>query len=250
MTPRFRPKSVGLTHVGNVRSANEDSMIMREDAGVWVVADGMGGHENGQWASTTIVEAVRDAPLTGDYDADVEAIGSAILAANEIIYRASVERGRSMGSTVTALYLAGERFAAFWAGDSRIYLQRRGALHRLSRDHTQVMDMVERGLMTLEEATHHPMGHVLSRAVGTQETLELEAISDTAEPRDVFLLCSDGLTGMVSDEEISERLSTHPPEVACRWLLDLVLARGAPDNVTMVAVACEELTALALAPAH
>ncbi|HEX8570312.1 MAG TPA: protein phosphatase 2C domain-containing protein [Caulobacteraceae bacterium] len=245
----FRPKSVGLTHVGMVRSANEDSMVLREDAGVWVVADGMGGHENGQWASTTIVEAVGAARLTGDFDADVDAVGGAILAANETIYRASVERGRSMGSTVTALYLNGDRFVAFWAGDSRIYLLRAGRLHQLSRDHTQVMDLVERGLMSPEEAEHHPMGHVLSRAVGTQETLELDAVSDTAVVKDVFLLCSDGLTGVVSEEEIADRLGMFPPEVACRRLLELVLARGAPDNVTMVAVACEELTALAFAPA-
>ena len=249
MTPSFRPKSVGLTHVGVVRSANEDSMMLREDAGVWVVADGMGGHENGQWASSTITDSVSAAPVTGDFDADVEAISSAILTANDTIYRASVERGRAMGSTVTALYINGDRFVAFWAGDSRIYLLRDGLLHQLSRDHTQVMDMVERGLLTPEEAAHHPMGHVLSRAVGTQETLELDAISDTAQTKDVFLLCSDGLTGVVSSEEISERLKSLPPQVACNRLLDLVLARGAPDNVTMVAVACEEQTALAFAPA-
>ena len=249
MTPSFRPKSVGLTHVGLVRSANEDSMVLREDVGVWVVADGMGGHENGQWASTTIVESVRAAALTGDFDSDVASIGEAILSANGVIYQASVERGRAMGSTVTALYLNGDRFVAFWAGDSRIYLLRNRALHQLSRDHTQVMDMVERGLMSEEEALHHPMGHVLSRAVGTQETLELDAISDTAEVKDVFLLCSDGLTGVVSAEEIAERLASFPPEVACNRLLDLVLARGAPDNVTMVAISCEEQTALALAPA-
>jgi serine/threonine protein phosphatase PrpC len=249
MTAPFRPKSVGLTHVGVVRSVNEDSMMLREDAGVWVVADGMGGHENGQWASTTIVDSVAAARLTGDFDPDVTTIGDAILAANETIYRASVESGRSMGSTVTALYLKDERFAAFWAGDSRIYLMRAGTLHQLSRDHTQIMDMVERGLMTPEEAAHHPMGHVLSRAVGTQETLELDAISDVAETRDVFLLCSDGLTGVVSPEEIAERLTAFTPEIACRRLLELVLARGAPDNVTMVAVACEEQTALSFAPA-
>ena len=249
MTPSFRPKSVGVTHVGLVRSANEDSMVLREDANVWVVADGMGGHENGQWASSTIVEAVGAAQLTGDFDGDVEAIGGAILNANGTIYAASVARGRAMGSTVTALYLSGDRFVAFWAGDSRIYLLRQGVLHQLSRDHTQVMDMVERGLMTEEEAAHHPMGHVLSRAVGTQETLELDAISDTATLKDVFLLCSDGLTGVVSAEEIAERLMMFPPDVACNRLLELVLARGAPDNVTMVAVACEEQTALAFAPA-
>ena len=249
MTPGFRIKSTGATHVGLVRSANEDSMILRDDAGVWVVADGMGGHENGQWASNAIVEAVKAASFGGGWDDDVSNLAEAVHAANTKVYTTATERGGRMGSTVVALHMAGDRFACVWAGDSRIYLLRGGELYRLTRDHTQVQELVDRQLMTPEEAEHHPMSHVLSRAVGVQEELQLDVISDTAMPRDVFLLCSDGLTGVVSDAEIAERLGALPIEAACRRLTELVLARGAPDNVTMIAVACEEMTALALQPA-
>lgn len=249
MIPAFRLNTVGFTHEGCVRSANEDSHLMRDEAGLWVVADGMGGHANGQWASAAIVKALETATLVGDFDADAATISGALHAANGHIVAAAQQNGARMGSTVVALYLNGARFACFWAGDSRIYLLRGGELHRLTRDHTQVQEMVDRGLLSPEEARRHPMSHVLSRAVGVQDGLELDALTDAAAARDVFLLCSDGLTGVVSEAEIAERLAQFPPRSACQRLLDLVLSRGAPDNVTMVAVACEELTALALQPA-
>ncbi len=151
-----------------------------------------------------------------------------------------------MGSTAVALYLSDRQFACLWAGDSRIYLLRDGALLQLTRDHTQVQEMVDRGLLSPAEAKHHPMSHVLSRAVGVEETLQLDAISDEAAPRDIFLLCSDGLTGLVSDGEIADTLSRLPVNAACNRLLEMVLDRGAPDNVTIVAVSCEEKTALVL----
>jgi serine/threonine protein phosphatase PrpC len=231
-----------------VRSANEDSMVIRDDVGVWVVADGMGGHENGQWASGTIIEHVGAAVFSGDFDQDVNSLAEALHAANARIHGEAESTGRRMGSTVVALHLNGDRFAALWAGDSRIYLLRGGELHRLTRDHTQVQELVDRNLMTPEEADHHPMSHVLSNAVGVQAELRVDVVADTAEPKDVFLLCSDGLTGLVSDSEIAERLGTLAIDSACHRLEELVLARGAPDNVTMIAVACEEMTALALAP--
>lgn len=244
MSPAFRIHSACVTHTGLVRSANEDSALVRDDAKVWVVADGMGGHANGQWASTTVVSAIKAAALHENFNADVAGVVGAIQAANTHIYQAARETGQSMGSTTAALYLCGDQFACVWAGDSRIYLLRDGALHRMTRDHTQVQEMVDRGLLTADEAVNHPMSHVLSRAVGVQEVLELEAVTDLAKPRDVFLLCSDGLTGVVSEPEIAERLSQFNGDVACGRLLDLVLSRGAPDNVTMIAVACEEATAL------
>lgn len=244
MSAPFRIKTASLTHAGLVRSANEDSMLVREEANVWLVADGMGGHANGQWASACVVEAVQAARFTGGFDADIESLTGAIQAANERIFTTAQAQGARMGSTAAALYASSDRFACVWAGDSRVYLLRGGMLHRMTRDHTQVQEMVDRGLLTSEEATHHPMSHVLSRAVGVQPVLDLEAVSDTAQPRDVFLLCSDGLSGVVSEAEIAERLSTLGGAVACQRLLELVLSRGAPDNVTMVAVTCEEKTAL------
>ncbi len=242
--------TTSVTHPGLIRSANEDSFLSREDAGVWVVADGMGGHANGQWASTAVVGAVGALSLTGDFDTDVSAVADAIQRSNTLIYSTSLEQGARMGSTTVALYMAGDRFACIWAGDSRIYLLRAGVLHQMTRDHTQVAEMLDRGMLTPEEAAHHPMSHVLSRAVGVQEVLDLDAVSDTAAPRDIFLLCSDGLSGVLSDEEIRERLSSLPCDVACNRMLELVLARGAPDNVTMIAVACEEKTTLTFAPAQ
>ena len=245
----FRFDVAPLTDVGGVRQVNEDSMLARTDAGVWVVADGMGGHENGQWASRAIVEAVNTAPIGHDFDASADALAQAIHAANGRIFEAATQAGKQMGSTVVALMIHGRRFCALWAGDSRIYLWRGGRLHRLTRDHSQVQAMVDRGMLTPEEAHHHPMSHVLARAVGVEPTLELDAVTDEVETRDVFLLCSDGLTGVVDDDEIAERLSEHGPQTAARWLLDLVLSRGAPDNVTLIVTACDEITLLTLAPA-
>lgn len=249
MIAPLRFKTTAVTHPGLVRSANEDSHVAREEVGIWVVADGMGGHANGQWASTAVVGAIGSAVMQGDFDADVANIAHAIHEANGLIYSASLEQGARMGTTTVALYLCGDRFACVWAGDSRIYLLREGVLHQLTRDHTQVNEMVDRGMLTPEDAAHHPMSHVLSRAVGVQEVLELDAVSDTAQPRDIFLLCSDGLSGVVSDAEIAERLGAFSGDIACNRLLELVLARGAPDNVTMIAVACEETTTLTFASA-
>ncbi len=245
----LRVSTTAITHTGLIRSANEDSYVTREDAGVWMVADGMGGHANGQWASTTVVDAVGAARLSTDFDADVAVLTDAIQLANERIFTTSQQQGARMGSTAAALYMSGDRFACIWAGDSRIYLLRDGQLYRMTRDHTQVEELLERGILTPEEAAHHPMSHVLSRAVGVEAELRLDAVSDTAVPRDIFLICSDGLSGVVSESEICERLANFPAQSACGRLLDLVLARGAPDNVTFIAVTCEEKTSLTFASA-
>ncbi len=245
----MRLRTASATHPGLVRAANEDSLLVREADQAWLVADGMGGHANGQWASQSVVAAVTGARLSGDFDADAAALCSAVHAANATIWSTSQANGAPMGSTAVMLMIRDDRFACIWAGDSRAYLLREGELHQLSRDHTQVQAMVDRGLLTAAEATNHPMGHVLSRAVGVEAELELEAIADEVRPRDIFLLCSDGLSGVVSAAEIAERLGGFGGAAALHRLQELVLSRGAPDNVSMIAVACEEITALAFAPA-
>lgn len=249
MTATFRFRTGAVTDVGGVRKVNEDALVSRPEAALWAVADGMGGHDNGRFASGALAAELEKAALDGGFDEDAQAVGDAIAAANAAIFAAAREAGKSMGSTVVALFLAGPRFGCLWAGDSRAYLKRGEQLHRLTRDHTQVQDMVERGLLTAEEARSHPMSHVLSRAVGVGAQLQLDAVADEAAPGDVFLLCSDGLTGVVADAEIAERLAQDKPEIAAQRLVELCLSRGAPDNVTVVVVACEETTSLALSPA-
>ncbi|WP_315760677.1 PP2C family protein-serine/threonine phosphatase [Sphingomonas sp. Y38-1Y] len=235
-----------LTHVGRVRKNNEDSFCERPRDGLWAVADGMGGHERGEVASAAIVEALHAAPLTGQFDDDAPIAADAIHAANARIWAEGQERGGQMGSTVVALLLRGWRFAVLWVGDSRAYLLRGGTLYQLTRDHSQVQDMVDRGLLSEADAAGHPMSHVLARAVGVRPETEVDIVADEAVPGDVFLLCSDGLSGPLADAEIAGLLRTGDAQAAER-LVAATLDRGAPDNVTIVVVALNETTSLSFA---
>ncbi len=240
--PGFRLVDAALTDPGKVRAANEDSFHADADRGLWLVADGMGGHANGAWASQAIVEQLSRTGLSGDLTSDVTQAAEALHAANTRIFGEAQASGRRMGSTAAMLLVGAGRFAVLWVGDSRIYLLRGDTLHQLTRDHTQVQEMVDRGLLTREEAANHPMSHVISRAVGVEAAMEVDVIIDDAAPGDVFMLCSDGLSGMVSSEEIAAALGGQRPKRACEQLLATCLERGAPDNVTVIAVACEPLT--------
>jgi serine/threonine protein phosphatase PrpC len=238
----FRLVDAALSDPGKVRAANEDSFHADADRGFWLVADGMGGHANGAWASQAIVEQLGRTSLSGLLTADVTMAAEALHAANARIFGEAQSSGRRMGSTAAVLLVSGGRFAALWVGDSRIYLLRGGALHQLTRDHTQVQEMVDRGLLTREEAANHPMSHVISRAVGVEAAMEVDVIVDDAAPGDVFMLCSDGLSGLVSSDEIAAAIGGKRPRRACEGLLATCLDRGAPDNVTVIVVACEPLT--------
>jgi serine/threonine protein phosphatase PrpC len=243
----FRYDHGASTHEGAVRKANEDAVAVLPQAGLWAVADGMGGHKNGAWASSVVAGHLKALRAVGDFDAQVREAADAVHAANAEIYARAQAEGVTMGSTAVVLVLGGKRFTALWAGDSRIYLKRGANLHRLTRDHTQVEDLVEHGVLTPEEALEHPMRHVLSRAVGTQPELEIDAVTDEVEVGDTFLLCSDGLTAVVPETEILERMAAGRPSAAAQGLVELSLERGAPDNVSVVLVTCEETTLLTLA---
>jgi len=232
--------AAGVTDVGKRRRENQDSMVVRNDVCLWAVADGMGGHQAGRWASEQIKNALDELPLSRDFDADFRQISNAVHGANTTIAAESERVGATIGSTVAVLYGSESRFAIFWAGDSRVYLLRQGELVRMTTDHTQVQEMVDEGLLTVEEAEMHPDRHVLSRAVGVGHKLTLDAMMGDIEPGDRFLLCSDGLTGVVTDAEIGEQLGATAPDPATRQLLDLVLSRNAPDNVTIIAVVYQQ----------
>jgi serine/threonine protein phosphatase PrpC len=240
----LRVETGAVTDVGKVRSQNEDSFLSREDVGLWVVADGMGGHEGGEWASAKIVEELEKLVLPADFDTACAAIVDAIQAANASIVRQGKRRGKQMGSTVVALFVRGGRFVAFWCGDSRCYLLRGGTLHRVTRDHSQIQHMIDRGLISAEEATGHPMSHVLARAVGVADEVEIDSVSDEIEPGDIFLLCSDGLHGFVPEADIARLLNRGDPEGASEQLVALTLQHGAPDNVTVISIMFTEPTLL------
>ena len=243
--PPFRIDDAAATHVGKVRSENEDSHFSSNEAGVWLVADGMGGHSNGRFASETIAGELETAHIPEGIEEACDTVAHAVHAANGRIFAKSLELGSQVGSTFVSLVVRGHEFAVLWAGDSRAYLFRDGHLILLTRDHTQVEALVERGLLTREEALDHPMKHVLARAVGVQEELEIDAIRDGIEPRDLFLLCSDGLHSVLGEEEIA-RILAEKGNAACDDLIEACLQRGAPDNVTVTVVAVRESTLLAL----
>ena len=242
----FRIESWAKTHEGRVRDHNEDSFCTRERHGLWAVADGMGGHEGGEWASAKLIEKLDAVELADDFEAACGGVAEAIAAANRAILLEAGRRRKQMGSTVVVLLVHDQRYAVLWVGDSRAYRLRDGELVQLTRDHSQVQEMVERGILRAEDAVGHPMGHILSRAVGVREEVQVDQVAGDVFPGDVFLLCSDGLHGYVEEKEIARLLARGSPERASEELVELTLAAGAPDNVTVVAIWASDPTLLSL----
>ncbi len=229
------------TDVGRVRSLNEDALLDRSGIGLWAVADGMGGHDAGDFASRTIVDALdRVAPPT-DGSGFLRDVEDRILGAHAALRQEADARGSGgiIGSTVVVLLVWNEHYACVWAGDSRLYLFRDGLLRQVSRDHSLVQDLVEAGELAPEQAESHPQANVVTRAVGAVEDLVLDKTHEKIRHGDMFLLCSDGLTRHVSDPEIAEVLANATTPGAAQALIDLALERGAKDNVTAVVVRCD-----------
>jgi serine/threonine protein phosphatase PrpC len=237
----MRLSSFAGSDVGLARSGNEDSYLCGRT--VFAVADGLGGHQGGEVASATAVAPL--AALDGHPFADpaeaAEALAGAVREANAaIIDRAAGDPALwGMGTTVTAATVAGDRFLQLaHVGDSRAYLLRDGALGQLTSDHTVVGELVRRGRLTPEQAAIHPERSILTRAVG----LDPRILVDTPDPLelrpgDQVLLCSDGLTEAVDDEQIAELLAAEGDgDDACRALIDAANAAGGPDNITVVVV--------------
>jgi serine/threonine protein phosphatase PrpC len=226
------------THVGLRRKLNEDSLASIPERGLWVVADGMGGHAAGEVASAMVVEALEVLPAATGLD---NLVGK-VVGALEEVNRALVELGnlgsepRTIGSTVVGLAIENAEYRCFWAGDSRAYRLRGGSLTQLTRDHSLVQDLVDAGMLAAEDAEGHPNANVITRAVGAAPAVDIDVIGGGVEPGDVFLIASDGLTRKVDGVEIATVLGSAPIEQAADRLIDLVLERGAPDNVTLVIV--------------
>jgi serine/threonine protein phosphatase Stp1 len=246
-TVKLRSSTGVSTHQGQVRDHNEDGWFVSEEQELWAVADGMGGHEKGEWASAVVVGKLGELLLDGEFEDCCRNIAGALHDSNTVIQQESVATGMQMGTTAVVLFVRHPRFGVIWVGDSRAYLLRAGELHQLSKDHTQVQEMVDLGMITADEAGAHPMRHVLARAIGPHPDVEVDVILDEVEAGDTFLLASDGLHCCVADDSIAATLAGSSLDDVTSELVNQALDRGAPDNVTVVAVRFREATVPALA---
>jgi serine/threonine protein phosphatase PrpC len=227
---------VSRTDVGLRRKVNEDSILVRTERGLWAVADGMGGHEAGDVASAMVAEALQRLPIVYGLEQLVDAAIDELRQVNRQLIELARSGGhqRTIGTTVVALAIADGHFHCFWAGDSRAYRVRDGEIRRISRDHSLVQDLVDAGMLAADEAEGHVNANVITRAVGVTEDLEVDSSTGDALSGDLFLLASDGLTRLVDDQEILAQLATGTLDDAADTLIETVLARGAPDNVSLI----------------
>jgi serine/threonine protein phosphatase PrpC len=230
--------SAGTTDIGTVRKVNEDNLLDASPVGMWCVADGMGGHAKGDLASQMIVDYLGVLNRADLYPLSAEQIKERLQSVNERLMEISATEagGSVIGSTVVVLIFDQFNAHCIWAGDSRIYRLRNNALQQLTRDHSQVEDMVQAGLLAPEDAESHPASNVVTRAVGANDELEIDVLSFPLQENDLFMLCSDGLNKVVSNQEMEDLLKTCPLEDAPKTLIDMALARQARDNVTVITV--------------
>lgn len=232
----FPFESYGVSHKGCVRQLNEDSYLIEPESGLWLVADGMGGHDAGEVASASIVDHLATIGIASSAPDLRARFEDRLSRAHSEIRKISEERGVTIGSTVAALLAMDGRFACLWSGDSRVYLVRNGAISQISRDHTEVQELLDRGMITPNEARNWPRRNVITRAVGVSDDIVVDFQQGVTLPGDVFVLSTDGLTAHVTDPEIQAAVVSAAPQAACENLLATVLARGGTDNVTIILV--------------
>jgi serine/threonine protein phosphatase PrpC len=224
------------TNVGNIRTVNEDSLLASDP--VFVVADGMGGHDGGDVASSIAVTTLASLCDRGAVDSAtiVDTIGTA----NALIHQKSLGTARGMGTTLTGLIaaqtLGGASLMVVNVGDSRTYRQRNGHLSQVTVDHSQVQELIDAGLLDKEHAATHPERNVVTRALGVDPHVDVDIVPLLVEPGDRFLVCSDGLSGELAEPVIEAELAHDGPSAVAARLVDLVLQGPARDNVSVIVV--------------
>ncbi len=217
-----------------MRRANEDSFLDARENGLWVVADGMGGHSRGDLASQTIIRQLVDFAPGNTAEDSIDDLKSRLYAANTACRDKA--RGDVIGSTVAILLSQGGMCYCLWAGDSRIYRLRDDELEQITEDHSLVQELYKRGEISANDLETHPSSNVITRAIGVHETLEVAVVEAPVKPGDRFLVCSDGLFKDVKIDEIKNCLAAPTPNQALRDLVAQALARGGSDNVTAIVV--------------
>lgn len=234
----IRWRSSGRSDVGKIRSLNEDAFLDNPQCGVWAVADGMGGHLAGDEASQAIVDSLTAISARNVLETLIADAHACLQNTNDELLQRSRKNnhGQIMGSTVVVMLAVANRCATLWAGDSRLYRYRSGCLSQLTRDHSPKSDTEHSDATAIEDEN---CSNVVTRALGAEVELALDTVVFEADPGDAYLLCSDGLVKAVKAQEIADIMSRADPEASARALIDLALARGASDNVTVIVVTAE-----------
>ncbi len=235
------------TDRGLLRDINEDSYMIipgcSDTSCAFVIADGLGGHNSGEIASRMAVEYIRDnLDAAGCFDGENagEKLEALVKKVNTAVYERSLGGAEvsGMGTTLTMAVITGSTLTAAHVGDSRLYLIRNGVIRQLTDDHSYIGELVRQGKLTREEAEKHPRKNIITRAIGSCPELEVDIISHRIEADDIYVLCTDGLTNMVSESEIVEIVSGSEPETACARLIEAANRQGGEDNITVIVIKC------------
>lgn len=235
-------KVVAKTHCGKVRPINEDRYLVPEEGdSIVLVADGMGGHKAGEVASETAAQTIRACAVKmRGREISIKTALKWVRQANQIIYRMANEKPEcmGMGTTMTFLYFMDKHALLAHVGDSRCYRIRDGRIMQLTKDHSLVAELVRIGEITPEQARNHPYRNIITRALGTDDYVAVDAQDIPVEENDVYLLCSDGLSNYLEEDELLHAVQNQPSDALCDHLVQIALDRGGRDNITVVAAYC------------
>ena len=226
--------SVARSHIGKVRSVNEDRLLDCPDRRLWAIADGMGGHHFGDKAATMVVRALAQVAEMAEVTS-AKTVAGALEGVNADVMAMARKAGHVCGSTVAALHIHGAKCTVLWAGDSRIYRFRDAKLERLSRDHSVVQDMADKGLITEMQGRTHPQSNVITRAIGIDEHSNVEQTACSVKAGDLFLVCSDGLSASIDDHCLATLL-TADLESSANKMMGAALDAGGRDNISFILV--------------
>lgn len=231
-------QSFGLSVVGQRRKLNEDAILIRSDAGMWAVADGMGGHSAGDVASQTLISALAQIPPVDDLEHCSEQVASTLQTVNRQLVQLAKSRGSGqiIGSTIVVLLVSGNQFRYLWAGDSRLYCFREGRLTQLTQDHSLYNESISQGLLPEEGSLEQGRGNIITRAVGADAQLQLDWGQGEILPGDLFILSSDGLDKELQHADIAGYCSSSSVEDITRNLINEAETRGGRDNISVIVV--------------
>lgn len=239
----FSLKSWAQSDIGRKRTNNEDSLFFNNDLGLFMVADGMGGHKGGDKASKLAIETAADAYKNLHIEGSADALKQALKNAASEVYLAGTNNAslKGMGTTLSALAINGEEANIAHIGDSRIYRLRDQEFNLLTQDHSLVHEQVQAGIMTTEEARISSLRNIITRAIGHDQNAKADHFSISIQANDLFLLCTDGLNNMLNDDKIKEIITKQEPKKSIHTLISEANLRGGDDNISVILVSIQAL---------